>query len=594
LLPFKLEENIMASRRILIVGGVAGGASCAARLRRLDEFAEIFMFERGGDVSFANCGLPYYLGGTIADRRQLLVATPERFRDVFRIEVRTRHEVRSIDRGKKIIEVQNLQTGAVSREAYDVLVLAPGAAPIRPPLPGIDLPGIFSLRSLQDADAIQSWLNDYRPPRAIVIGAGYIGLEMAENFSRRGMEVEIIERLNQALPQMDPEMVSPLYQELHKQGVDLRLESEVAGFEPGADNKVFVLTKKNERHVAGMVVLALGVKPDVELAKQCGLEIGPTGGIRVDGQMRTSDESIYAVGDAVEVRDFITGKPALIPLAGPANRQGRIAADAICGRNVRYRGSQGTAVLGAFDLTLAMTGAIEKTLRREAIAYQKSYTHSSHHAGYYPGAERISLKLLFTPDTGRLLGAQAVGKAGVDKRIDVLAAAIQKGATVFDLEEAELCYAPQYGSAKDPVNIAGFVAGNILRGDVAAATWADWKALAASGQTLIRDCPDFCANKNGTVPFAAASDTNIPATPPIILDVRPPAALASGSIPGAIHIPLGELRSRLNELPKDKEIWVHCVVGQTAYYAARILTQHGFKARNISGGFTSYKMEEKQ
>jgi NADPH-dependent 2,4-dienoyl-CoA reductase/sulfur reductase-like enzyme/rhodanese-related sulfurtransferase len=553
----------MSSKRIVIVGGVAGGASCAARLRRMDEFAEIFIFERGGDVSFANCGLPYYVGGAITDRRRLLVSTPERFRDIFRIEVRTRHAVRSIDRGKKTVEVQNLQTGAVSREAYDVLVLAPGAAPIRPQLAGIDLPGIFSMRTLQDVDSLQSWLNYHNPARAIVVGAGYIGLEMAENFSRRGMEVALIERMDQAMPQMDPEMVSPVYQELHKQGVDLHLESEVIAFESGMDGKITVVTKKNERHMAGVVILALGVKPDVELAVQCGLEIGPTGGIRVDDRMRTSDAAIFAVGDAVEVRDFVTGAPALVPLAGPANRQGRIAADAICGRDAHYRGSQGTAAVGVFDLTLAMTGATEKTLRREGIAYQKTYTHSSHHAGYYPGAERISLKLLFHPDTGRLLGAQAVGKAGVDKRIDVLAMAIQKGATVFDLEEAELCYAPQYGSAKDPINIAGFVGGNILRGDVAAASWTDWKALAAADQT------------------------------PVTLDVRTPAAAASGSINGTIHIPLGELRSRMGELPRDKEIWVHCTVGQTAYYAARILKQNGFKARNISGGYTSYKMEAK-
>ena len=358
-------------------------------------------------------------------------------------------------------------------------------------------------------------------------------------------------------------MVSPVYRELHKQGVDLHLDTEVVGFEPGTDGKIAVVTKRNERHMAGVIILALGVKPDVELARQCGLEIGATGGIRVDDQMRTNDAAILAVGDAVEVRDFVTGKPALIPLAGPANRQGRIAADVICGRDARYRGSQGTAVVGVFDLTLAMTGASEKTLRREGIAYQKTYTHSFHHAGYYPGAERISLKLLFAPDTGRLLGAQAVGKAGVDKRIDVLAMAIQKGATVFDLEEAELAYAPQYGSAKDPLNMAGFVAGNILRGDVEAAAWADWMELAAADQT------------------------------PVTLDVRPPTAVASGAVDGSIRIPLGELRSRLSELPRDKEIWVHCAVGQTAYYAARILKQNGFKARNISGGYTSYEMEAK-
>jgi NADPH-dependent 2,4-dienoyl-CoA reductase/sulfur reductase-like enzyme/rhodanese-related sulfurtransferase len=552
----------MASRRILIVGGVAGGASCAARLRRMDEFAEIFLFERGNDVSFANCGLPYYVGGTIKNRQKLLVATPERFRDIFHIEVRTRHEVCGIDRVKKTIAVHNLQTGTVSHEPYDVLVLAPGAAPIRPPLPGIDLPGIFTMRTLQDIDAMQSWLDYHNPARAIVVGGGYIGLEMVENLSRRGMEVALIERLDQVMSPMDREMVSPVYTELHKQGVDYYLDSEVIGIEPAADDKLTVITKHDQRHMAGIVLLALGVKPDVQLAQACGLEIGSWGGIRVDDQMRTSDPSIFAVGDAVEVRDFVTGQPALIPLAGPANRQGRLAADVICGRDAHYRGTQGTAVVGVFDLTLAMTGGTEKSLQRAGMAYEKIYTHSFHHASYYPGAERISLKLLFAPQSGKLLGAQAVGKAGVDKRIDVLAMAIQKGATVFDLEEAELCYAPQYGSAKDPINIAGFVGGNVLRGDVKAASWADWRALENVNQKLVT------------------------------LDVRSAAAVAAGAVPDTIRIPLGELRSRLNELPRDKEIWVHCYVGQTSYFATRILKQHGFKARNISGGYTSYKMEE--
>ncbi len=441
--------------------------------------------------------------------------------------------------------------------------LRPAPLPFARRFPESTCRGFIPCGTLQDVDCLQSWLDHHNPARAIIVGAGYIGLEMAENFSRRGMEVAIIERMGQAMPQMDPEMVSPVYRELKKQGVELHLDTDVVAFESAADGKIAAVTKRNEHHVGGVVVLALGVKPDVELAKKSGLEIGTTGGIRVDDQMRTNDPAIFAVGDAVEVRDFITGKPALIPLAGPANRQGRIAADAICGRDARYRGSQGTAVVGVFDLTLAMTGAVEKTLRRENIPYQKTYTHSFQHAGYYPGAERISLKLLFAPDTGRLLGAQAVGKAGVDKRIDVLAMAIQKGATVFDLEEAELAYAPQYGSAKDPINMAGFVAGNILRGDVSPASWEDWMDLAAADQT------------------------------PVTLDVRPLSATASDAIDGTIRIPLGELRSRLNELPRDKEIWVHCAVGQTSYYATRILEQNGFKVRNISGGYTSYKMEAK-
>ncbi|MBU4399201.1 MAG: FAD-dependent oxidoreductase, partial [Planctomycetes bacterium] len=452
----------MTTKRVLIVGGVAGGASCAARLRRLDEGAEIFIFERSGDVSFANCGLPYYLGGAIAERGQLLVATAERFRDLFNVEVRTRHEVTRIDRENRTIEVKSLQTGAVVNEPYDVLVLAPGAAPLRPSLPGIDSPGAFSLRNLDDVDRIHAWIDRRNVDRAVVVGAGYVGLEMVENLSRRGVTVTLLEMADQVMPPVDREMAAPIQRELECQGVDLRLGNALVAIEPGPKDTIGVVAQHDERIAVELVILAVGVKPETDLARQAGLEIGSTGGIRVDDRMRTSDPHVFAVGDAVEVRDFVTGRPALIPLAGPANRQGRIAADAICGRQSRYRGSQGTAVVGVFDLTLAMTGATEKTLRKAGIPFEKSYTHSFHHASYYPGAERISMKLLFDPEKGRLLGAQAVGKAGVEKRIDVIAMAIQNGATVFDLEEAELCYAPQYGSAKDPVNMAGFTAANIL------------------------------------------------------------------------------------------------------------------------------------
>jgi NADPH-dependent 2,4-dienoyl-CoA reductase/sulfur reductase-like enzyme/rhodanese-related sulfurtransferase len=551
----------MYSKRVLIVGGVAGGASCAARLRRMDEWAEIVIFERSGDVSFANCGLPYYLGKVIADRKQLLLATPARFRDMFRIEVRTRHEALAIDRARKTIRVKNLQTGAESDEPYDFLVLAPGAAPLRPPLPGIDLPGVFTLRNLDDADRLAAKLSRCEGGRAVVVGGGFIGLEMVENLVHRGMQVALLEKLGQIMPPADPEMTAPLVEELRRRGVDLRLNCGVTGIEQGANETVIVGTEKDQRFTADAVILAIGVKPDVKLAKDAGLEIGATGGIRVDERMRTNDAAIFAVGDAVEVVDFVTGRPALIPLAGPANRQGRLAADAICGREVRFRGSQGTSIFGLFDWSLAATGASEKTLRRCGIPFEKIYTHSLHHAGYYPGAARISMKILFDPPTGRLLGAQAVGKSGVDKRIDVIAAAIQLGGTVFDLEEAELCYAPQFGSAKDPVNIAGFVAGNILRGDVAAANWSQWKALSAQGET------------------------------PFTLDVRPAAAVAADAIPGTVRIPLAELRGRLDELPRNREIWVHCVVGQTSYNAARLLAQHGFKVRNLSGGMTTYGME---
>ena len=552
----------MASKRVLIVGGVAGGASCAARLRRLDEQAEIFIFERGPDISFANCGLPYYIGGAIADRQHLLVATPERFRDVFNIEVRTRSEVRRIDRAKKTIEVQNVETAAAATEPYDVLVLSPGAVPLRPRLPGIDLPHIFTLRNLEDVDRIYDRLVRHNSERAVVVGGGYIGLEMVENLSRRGIHVTVLEQLDQVMPIMDPEMVAPVHEELRRQGVDLRLGNGVTAFEPAARETITVIARSGEHFTAGLVILAIGVRPDVRLAQGAGLEIGPLGGIRVDDQMRTSDPAIFAVGDAVEVRDYVTGRPALVALAGPANRQGRVAADVICGRDARFRGAQGTAVVGVFDVTVAKTGPSEKVLRREGIPFEKSYTHWAHHAGYYPGAQRISLKLLFAPGTGRLLGAQAVGRSGVDKRIDVLALAIQNHATVFDLEEAELCYAPQYGSAKDAVNIAGFVAGNILRGDVEPAHWTQWRAGRAAGAQM-----------------------------PLVVDVRSPLEVAAGAVPGTINIPLGELRTRLDELPRDREIWVHCGVGQRSYYASRILKQHGFRVRNLSGGMTSFRME---
>ena len=411
---------------------------------------------------------------------------------------------------------------------------------------------------------------------------------MAENLTRRGMAVTLLEMTSQVMPPADPEMVAPIEQELRQQGVDLRLGDAVAGFEPGtgpfsgqkahvadkraaentdlspsANDTITVLTKNGERLPAEVVILSVGVKPDTRLAREAGLEIGPTGGIRVDDQMRTSDPAIFAVGDAVEVREFITGLPALVPLAGPANRQGRIAADVICGRDAHFRGSQATAVVGVFELTLAMTGATEKSLRRTGIPFEKSYTHSTHHASYYPGAERITTKLLFSPESGRVLGAQAVGRQGVEKRIDVIAMAIQMKATVFDLEEAELCYAPQYGSAKDPVNMAGFVAGNILRGDVQVGHWDEWKRRQAAGQT------------------------------PVTLDVRPPTAVAAGVDPRHDpHSPWASLRARLDELPRDREIWVHCAVGQTSYNAVRLLKQHGFQVRNLSGGIASYKVEK--
>ncbi|MHB8902271.1 MAG: FAD-dependent oxidoreductase [Thermoguttaceae bacterium] len=551
----------MASKKVVIVGGVAGGASCAARLRRMDEEAEIYLYERSGYVSFANCGLPYYLGGVIANRQQLLVSGPERFRDLFRVEVRVHREITSIDRQAKTVAVHNVASGERSTESYDVLVLAPGAAPIRPPIEGIDLPGVFSLRNMEDTDRILAWLKEKEPEKAVVIGAGYVGLEMVENLAARGIDVTVIEKTAQAMGPMDPEMLSPLYDELRRKSVAIKLNCGVSRIEVGREGLLHVIDERSGIYQADIVILAVGVKPEVDLARSAGLEIGLLGGIRVDEQMRTSDRDILAVGDAVEVRDYVTGQWTLVPLAGPANRQGRVAADVICGRDARFRGTQGTAVVGVFGVTLATTGANEKRLTAAGRPYRKTYTYSADHAGYYPGATPMAIKVLYEPDSGRLLGAQAVGQQGVDKRIDVLAMALQQGATVYDLEEAELCYAPQFGSAKDPVNIAGFVAANALRGDVRVVHWEDWQARREQGEA------------------------------PLVLDVRPPAAIsATGEVPGTVKISLGELRTRMNELPKDGEIWVHCGVGMTSYIACRILSQRGFRVANLAGGFTWFKM----
>jgi NADPH-dependent 2,4-dienoyl-CoA reductase/sulfur reductase-like enzyme/rhodanese-related sulfurtransferase len=562
-----MDNNLEGKRRsgeprILIVGGVAGGASCAARARRLSEKAEIVMFERGPYVSFANCGLPYYVGDIIADEEALLVATPQLFRERFHIEVRVGHEVQSIDREKREIEVRNCQTGEVHRERYDALVLAPGAVPVRPPIPGIDLPGIFSLRTIPDSRQIREQIAGGRAKRAVVVGGGFIGLEMTENLVRRGLSVTIVEMLPQVMPPVDPEMAVPIQQHLTANGVSLCLGDAVAGFEQGPEgNTISVTTKSGGRHVCDMVLLAIGVRPEITLARNAGLEIGQLGGIRVDDHMRTSDERIWAVGDAVEVSDFISGEWGLFPLAGVANRQGRIAADVILGRDVRFRGVQGTIVCQVFDITVAATGMSEKYLHRcklrgQQWRYEKVYLHPGHHVNYYPGAKPVSMKLIFSTEDGKVLGAQAVGEEGVDKRIDVIAMAIQKGATVYDLEEAELCYAPQFGAAKDPVNIAGMIAANAMRGDAPVAHWAEAK----SPQSYV-------------------------------LDVREPEEFDSGHAEGATNIPLHSLRDRMSELPRDREILVYCAVGQRSYYASRALRLNGLPARNISGGITNYGAE---
>jgi NADPH-dependent 2,4-dienoyl-CoA reductase/sulfur reductase-like enzyme/rhodanese-related sulfurtransferase len=543
--------------KLLIVGGVAGGASAAARARRLSEDAHIVLFERGPDVSFANCGLPYYLGGEIAERDKLLVVTPERLRARLNLDVRVRTSVEQIDRAGKKIRVRDLVSGREYEESYDKLILAPGAVPLRPPLPGIDLPGMFTLRNLQDVDRIKARM-DQGVTQAVVIGAGFIGLELVENFVRQGIATTVVELQDQVLPPFDREMTTPIAEALAQQGVSLLLGQSAEAFESTPDGLV-VRLKSGQRLPAQLVVLGVGVRPENKLAVEAGLEAGPRGGIRVNEHLQTSDPDIYAVGDAIEVRDFVTGDPTQVPLAGPANRQGRIAADNIFGRSARYRGTQGTAIVRVFDRTAAMTGASEKVLKRSQRSYRKISIHPAHHASYYPGAQSMTLKLLFDPETGKLLGAQAVGGEGVDKRIDVLAVAIQAGMTVYDLEEMELAYSPQYGSAKDPINMAGFVAAGLLRGD----------------QILV----DFEAI------LAVPADER-----PFLLDVRTPREYADGHVPGAVNIPVDELRTRLGELPRDGQIAVYCQAGHRAYLATRILKPAGFQAANLGGGYKTYQM----
>jgi NADPH-dependent 2,4-dienoyl-CoA reductase/sulfur reductase-like enzyme/rhodanese-related sulfurtransferase len=551
--------------KVIIVGGVAGGASCAARLRRLNEKAEILMVERGPYVSYANCGLPYHVGGAIEKEASLLVATEQTFREQFAIDCRTRCEVVGIDAKRKTVELKNHVTGAVSTEKYDKLVLSPGAAPIRPPLPGIDLPGIFSVRTVPDARHMREWLdrdsadgsgmNSYtgyqtvtKPRRAVVVGGGFIGLEMVENLVHRGLEVTLVEKLNQVMPPLDPEMARLVERYLVKHDVRLELNDGVAGFQKVTDGSLEVLTSSGKRHPADIVILAIGVRPETALAKMAGVEIGQRGGIRVDEHMRTSNPDIFAVGDAVEVKDFVTGQWTLIPLAGPANRQGRIAAEVIAGRDSRFRGTQGTSICQVFEAAIGQTGVSEKVLTQLGEKdFEKIYIYPNSHAGYYPGAKILAMKVLFRKSDGRLLGAQVLGEDGVPKRVDSFAMAIQMGCTIYDLEEAELCYAPPFGSAKDPVNFAGMVAADILRGDMPTCHW---------------------SSLNGG----------------FLLDVRNPPELAVESVPGALNIPLPELRQRLGELPRDRDILVFCRSGQRAYYATRVLLQNGFKAHNIAGG----------
>lgn len=543
--------------KILIIGGVAGGASAATRARRLSEDAEIVMIERGPDVSFANCGLPYYVGGEIAKRDKLLVVTPERLRERFNLDVRVRTSAESIDRAKKTVRLRDLSTGREYDETYDKLILSPGASPLRPPISGVDLPGIHTLRNLQDVDRIKEQV-DRGAQQAVVVGAGFIGLELVENFVRRGVATTVVELQNQVLPPLDREMTAPIAQHLAAKGVTLLLGDSAEAFEQSPDG-IVVRLKSGRSLPAQLVILGVGVRPESKLAADAGLEVGPRGGIRVNPHLQTADPDIYAVGDAIEVTDFVTGDATQIPLAGPANRQGRLAADHIFGRTIRYRGTQGTAIVRVFDMTAAATGTSEKTLRRAEKPFRKVYIHPANHAGYFPGAQPMTLKLLFAPDTGRVLGAQAVGGEGVDKRIDVLAVAIQAGLTVCDLEEVELAYAPQYGSAKDPINMAGFVAAGLLRGDH----------------------PQLDVESVLALP---------PDKRPLLIDVRTAEEYAKGFIPGAINIPVDELRGKLAELPRDREVAVYCQVGQRGYLAARVLMQKGFQVANIGGGYKTYQL----
>jgi NADPH-dependent 2,4-dienoyl-CoA reductase/sulfur reductase-like enzyme/rhodanese-related sulfurtransferase len=552
----------MHARRLVVVGGVAGGASAAARARRLCEQCEIIVFERGPHVSFANCGLPYFVGGEIKDHDDLLLQTPQSLRSRFNLDVRVQTEVIAIDREARQVRVKDLGTGREYTEAYDDLILSTGATPLLPRIPGIESPGHFTVRNIPDVEQIMAWIKDCQGCRAVVVGGGYIGLEMAEQLARRGgLSVSLVEATPQVMAPLDPEMAAWLHLELKANNIDLHLNDSVAAFEkpgPGETARASVVVLKSGRRLpADTVILGLGVRPNVELARSTGLEIGSLGGIRVNERLQTSDPHIWAVGDAIEVCDAVTGQWVIIPLAGPANRQGRIVADNIYGRNSAYRGTWGTAILRLFNLSAACTGANEKTLRKAQIPYQALHLHPGSHAGYFPGAEPIALKILFSPHSGRLLGAQAVGRDGVDKRIDVLATALKGTMTVHDLAELELAYAPPYGSAKDPVNLAGMAAQNVVAGDVQLAQWHELSGAETAGA--------------------------------LVLDVRRPDERAKGAIPNSVHIPLDQLRARSDELPRDREIIVHCHSGQRSYFACRLLAQHGFKVRNLTGSWRTYQ-----
>lgn len=561
--------------KIVIIGGVAGGASAAARARRLSEDAEIIMFERGPFVSFANCGLPYHIGGDIQERSKLLLQTPESFLARFNVDVRVMNEVVSINRQDKSVTVKNLLDGSEYQESYDFLLLSPGAGPVVPPIPGIDNPLTHSLRNIPDMDRIIKTIETNKVGHATVVGGGFIGLEMMEAFHQLGVKTTLVEMADQVMTPVDREMAGFAHAEIREKGIDLRLgvalssveyvaNQSIANIEAGEDDahqhlqgKLTLSLNNGDQLDTDILIMAIGVRPETKLAQEAGLQIGSLGGIYTNEYMQTSDPSIYAVGDAVEEKDFVTGEQTLVPLAGPANRQGRMAADNMLGRQETYQGTQGTAICKIFDLAVASTGKNEKQLKRENIAYEKVYVHTASHASYYPGAETVSFKMLFDPATGKILGAQAVGKDGVDKRIDVMAVAQRAGMTVEQLQHLELTYAPPYGSAKDVINQAAFVANNIIKGDATAIHFDEIDNLSEDQ---------------------------------VLLDVRNPGELESvGFIEGAINIPVDQLRQRMNELPKDKEIVIYCQVGLRGNVAYRQLVNSGFKARNLLGGYRTYK-----
>ena len=547
------------SKKVIIVGGVAGGASTAARLRRLDETVEIIMFEKGEYISFANCGLPYYIGEVIDEREKLIVQTVEQMSTKFKIDIRNLSEVIKIDKENKVVTVTNHKTGESYEETYDVLVLSPGAQPIKPGISGInECNNLFTLRNIPDTDQIKSFVDNQKPKHAVVIGGGFIGLEMAENLHERGLEITLVEASSQVMAPLDIEMVSIIHEHLVDKGVKLILNDGVKSFE---NNGKKVVLNSGQVIETDLIILSIGVHPETTIAREAGLALNERGAIVVDKKMKTSDESIYALGDAVEIMDFVNKQPTIIPLAWPANRQGRIVADNICGKESEYKGTLGSSVAKVFDYTVAATGNNEKTLKRLNLEYKALHIHPGSHAGYYPGAFPIAYKLLFNPTTGQIYGAQGVGIDGVEKRIDVIATAIKGNLNVIDLQDVEVCYAPPYNSAKDAVNMLGYYAENIMDGLIETIDWSEVNSLDE--------------------------------TTSVVLDVRESFELMTGKIKNSIHIPLGQLRDRLNELPTDKTVYVTCQVGLRGYVACRLLNQYGFKAKNIDGGVKTYLAIEK-